>query len=175
MPVRGFVGQPIRLRSDVACAAARRARGFTIIELMAVIGVLSVLTLIAIFAYGDYTKRTRMIELLLAAAACKNMVFEAYYNGAAPGEGHWGCESATPTTNHVASIAVDDNGKVFVTAYGFNDDDIDGKVLTFTPMIDGAPGVISAPYTRALQWRCGSITDGTTIPPQFLPSTCRHP
>lgn len=172
MPVRGFTRQPFRLRGSVA---GGRSRGFTIIELMLVIAVLSVLTTIAIFAYADYTKRTRMIEVLLAAGACKNSVVEAYYFGAPPAEGAWGCESATPTTDHVDSIDVDENGKVVVIARGFGDDDIDGKALTFTPLINGAPAVLSGPSAKALQWRCGSVTDGTTIAPQFLPSTCRNP
>jgi type IV pilus assembly protein PilA len=159
---------PERVRSPLAAQ-----RGFTIIELMTVVAVMSVLLVIAISAYGDYTKRTRMMEVMLAASTCKNPVFEAFFYGHPPDPGGWGCEISGGYITYVDSVSVDENGKVTVIAQGFNDADIDGKAFTLQPLIDGAPAVFGGPHRKALLWRCGAEADGTTIPPQFLPASCR--
>lgn len=140
---------------------------------MLVIGILGILTALAIAAYSDYTKRTRMTEVMIAAGTCRNPVFEAYYFGSQPQLGEWGCESTGPWSDLVQSISLDDNGKVTVIAQGFGDDDIDGKALTLMPMVDGAPADITLHKGKQLDWRCGDPADGTTIHPQFVPSSCR--
>ena len=176
MQVRRPTVEPRRLRRGFGSVRAPAAspRGFTVIELMLVIAVMGVLLVIAIGAYGDYSKRTRMMEVMLAASTCKNPVFEAYYYGRAPAPGGWGCEASGGNTTYVESIEVDENGKVTVTARGFLDDEIDGKVFTLQPLIDGNPAVFgSGAQRRALLWRCGFAGDGTTIGPQFLPASCR--
>ncbi|HET9483026.1 MAG TPA: pilin [Xanthomonadales bacterium] len=149
-----------------------RQRGYTIIELMFVIAVLGVLVVIAITAYTDYTTRTKMLEVMLAAGKCKTAVFDAYYYAMVPEPGRWGCETSDGT-RYVQSITVDPNGKVLVTVRGFFDEDIDGKVFTLTPIVDGEPAVIADGKGKILQWRCGNTNDGTTIPNKFLPFTCR--
>jgi type IV pilus assembly protein PilA len=154
-------------------ASIARELGFTLLEIMIVIGILAVLMVIALGAYGDYTKRTRMIEVMLAAGTCRNPVFEAYYDGKAPDAGIWGCESPTAWGEYVASIEVDGDGKVTVTTQGFNDPDIDGKKLTLVPIVDGDVATIADDKHKTLEWRCGSVDDGTTVPMVFLPATCR--
>lgn len=148
-------------------------RGYTILELMTVIGILGVLVVIATTAYRNYTTRTYMLEAMLAADTCKNAVFEAYYYGEVPAAGRWGCEVDGGSTEHVQSVAVDDNGKVSVVMRGFNNADIDGKVFTFTPIVDGAPATFATARGKVLQWRCGDTVDGTTVPSVYLPFTCR--
>jgi type IV pilus assembly protein PilA len=149
----------------------RRQAGLTIIELMTVLAILGVLLLIAITSYGTYTKRTLMMEVMLAAGVCKPAVFEAYYYGTVPASGNWGCENNT--TKYVQSIAVDDNGKISVIVSGFNDADIDGGTLTLTPIVDGVPATLATGQGKNLLWRCGESADGTTIPTRFLPFSCR--
>lgn len=150
-----------------------RESGFTLLEIMLVIGIIAILMVIAIGAYGDYTKRTRMIEVMLAAGTCRNPVAEAYYYGKAPEGGAWGCESSTAWGQFVASVEVDDDGKVSVTTQGFNDDRIDGKILTLVPVVNDVPAVIADDKGKTIEWRCGAVDDGTTVPMVFLPSTCR--
>lgn len=152
---------------------ARRGRGYTILEFTLVLGILGILTAIAIAAYQDYTKRTRMIEVMLAAGTCRTPVFEAYYYGAAPAPGNWGCESAVGVGDYVQSIAVDPNGKVTVTARGFGDDDIDGRVLTLQPLIEGVVAAIATGKGKQIEWRCGDPEDGTSIHSDYLPVSCR--
>lgn len=146
--------------------------GFTIIELMLVIAILGLLASIAVVAYQDYTKRTKVVELLLAASTCRQPVFEAYYFGKRPTSG-FGCEQAQPTGNYVQSVAVDEHGKVSVTARGFGDDSIDGRVLTLTPLVEGDPAQLPDDAGKSLVWRCGFPADGTTINSDVLPSSCR--
>ena len=141
---------------------------------MLVIGIMSILTSLAIAAYFDYTKRTRMVEVMVAAGSCRNPVFEAYYFGRQPDPGEWGCETGSePWSELVQSISVDPNGKIIVVAQGFGDDDIDGKVLTLTPLVDGELADIATDKGKSLGWRCGDPADGTTIHPNFVPSSCR--
>jgi type IV pilus assembly protein PilA len=72
------------------------------------------------------------------------------------------------------SQATDANGMIIVMARGFGDPDIDGSVLTMAPLIAGAPAVSATDMKKAItSWRCGSPGDGTTIPAQYLPSSCR--
>ena len=50
-------------------STTRSKRGFTLIELMIVVAIVGVLAVIAIPAYLDYTKKTRMSEVLTAMDA----------------------------------------------------------------------------------------------------------
>ena len=78
-----------------------------------------------------------------------------------------------PSSVYVQSIATDANGKIMAMAQGFNDSAIDGKVLTLVPMIGGAAGNAATDMGKAVtSWRCGSTADGTTIPVNYLPSSC---
>ena len=151
-----------------------RREGFTFVELMLVVAIIGILAAVALPLYMDYTKRTRMSEVVLAVSACRTPVSEVYQNQvSAPGAGNWNCEVSGPATRYVQSITTDQNGKIIATAHNFSDTDIDGKVLTLTPLIGGAPAVAATHMGKAVNgWRCGNSADGTTIPIKFLPSSC---
>jgi type IV pilus assembly protein PilA len=150
-------------------------RGFTLIELLLVVGIIAVLAAVAIGMYQDYAKRTKVAEVVLALSACRTPVAEVYQlQSTAPGAGNWGCEVTGPASRFVQSIATDANGKITIVARGFNDSAIDGNVVTMVPMIAGAPAVSATDMGKAIRgFRCGSPADGTTIPPKFLPASCR--
>ncbi|OFZ97965.1 MAG: pilin [Betaproteobacteria bacterium RIFCSPLOWO2_02_67_12] len=149
--------------------------GFTLVELMIVVAIIGILAAVAYPIYQNYVKRTRMSEVVLAVSACRTPISEVYQSGSGtgPGAGNWGCEVSGPSSVYVQSIATDANGKIMAMAQGFNDSAIDGKVLTLVPMIGGAAGNAATDMGKAVtSWRCGSTADGTTIPVNYLPSSC---
>lgn len=149
--------------------------GFTFVELVMVVAIIGILAAIALPIYMDYTKRTRMSEVILAVSACRTPVSELYHSqSSAPGAGNWNCEVSGPASKYVQSITTDLNGKIMATATGFNDSDIDGKTVTLVPLINGVPAVAATDMGKQVNsWRCGSTTDGTSVPAKYLPDSCR--
>jgi type IV pilus assembly protein PilA len=60
--------------------AMNRNKGFTLIELMAVVSILSILLVVALAAYQDYVTRSKTSEGMAFAAEAKTSVSEFYYN-----------------------------------------------------------------------------------------------
>ena len=85
----------------------------------------------------------------------------------------WGCESASPTTKYVASVATAaTTGVITVTAQNIPALVSGKRTLTLKPVSDNS-GTAIAVGTPVFGWVCGNTTDGTTIEPKYLPGSCR--
>jgi len=146
--------------------------GFTIVEIMIVTMIIGVLAAVALPNFRINSVRAKMSEALIAVSACRNMISEVYISAAdPPGAGNWGCEVLTGASTYVDSISTDPVGKITASLRGFGDLRIDFHNLTLMPLDNtGNPPGVGNPVAR---WRCGLPFDGTDVPAQYLPSTCR--
>lgn len=139
-------------------------KGFTLIELMIVIAIIAILAAIAIPAYQDYTTRSKISELVVAADACKTSVAEYFQSKASLPATISAAGCSNNSTQYVASLGVT-NGVITVT----------GKTGTgHLPAAAAGDFVLTPTVTTTdapLAWQCN--TAATTIPKKFLPATCR--
>ncbi len=138
----------------------RPSKGFTLIELMIVVGVVSILAAVAIPAYQDYTVRARVTEGLSLSSGAKLAVEETYQaNNTFPAtQAVSGYPSPTATVNVTSIVIADTTGVITITYTAA----ARGIVLTLTPTVDAA--------TSGLIWRC---TVDAAANDKYVPQHCR--
>jgi len=142
----------------------RLKNGFTLIELMIVVGIIAILAAIAIPAYQNYLISAQVSEGVLLADGAKVAVSEYYSDhGTFPSTN----ASAGLATNTLISGKYTDNVNV---AGG------DGTIVAVfgkeaNQKIVGLEFVLAAtPNDGTMSWDCKTKT---TVPQSYLPSSCR--
>lgn len=157
----------------------RRQRGFSIVEMMVVIGVIATLALMTLPTYIEKTVRDQVIEALPLADIAKPPVSVAWAlmqalpadNAAA------GLPAADKIVNNYVSAVTVQDGAIHMTFGNRVNKSLNGKILTLRPaVVADAPAVPVA-------WVCGNASvpdkmtvkgvNKTDVPPLFLPNKCR--
>ncbi|WP_185235861.1 pilin [Teredinibacter franksiae] len=168
-------------------------QGFTLIELMIVIAIIGILAAVALPAYQDYTVRSKISEVLIAATSPKALISEAFQSDGLTGAQNAAAEYNTRNVNQksskfVADITIDEaTAGITVTtgaaATSGLPTDAAGMTLVFSPNVQSAALALGA--TGAIDWACGSTTQNTaatrglgsavagTLPAKYAPSECR--
>jgi type IV pilus assembly protein PilA len=158
----------------------KRARGFTLIELMIVVAIIGILASIAIPAYQDYTIRAQVVEALALIDEVKPSVRDYYRErGVWPEDNE---NAGVPAPEHllgqyVAGIVVTD-GAMHVRFGNKAHANLSGTTLTIRPLY------VTANPSSPIAWNCGFSeppqgmspqgADRTDVPSRFLPSVCRQ-
>jgi type IV pilus assembly protein PilA len=143
-------------------------KGFTIIELMAVLAIVSILAMIALPVYSDYVLRSKISEGLGFAGAAKTMVTETYYS-----------TNILPTDNNEAGLADPNSFSALehVDRVEVSSVPVPGAVtITFSiPNLgsDNKLQLLPQVQDSELLWICQpAATDG--VPDNALPANCRN-
>jgi type IV pilus assembly protein PilA len=149
--------------------AMKQNKGFTLIELMAVVSIISILAVIALAAYSDYVVRSKVSEGMVFVSEAKTSVSEFYYSGS----------KTLPQNNSEAGLPAADSyddfeymyrlevssvvpyGTIIVT-FKIPGSKADGKVLELTP----------ATIEGVVTWTClPAAVNGMEV--NHVPPNCR--
>ncbi|WP_373796268.1 pilin [Neisseria dentiae] len=175
-------------------AYCEKEKGFTLIELMIVVGIIGLLAAIAIPAYSNYTVRAKLTEGIIAAAHLKTAVNEAYLKGGmvqvgSVAKSHNAIPADEKSSKYIAGTTIDAaTGAISVQLASGEQSglpgDAQGGTLVFTPFIDQKTLPNSIART-GVDWACASDAAEVakkrgfqnmkmgTLPAKYAPSECR--
>ena len=146
------------------------SRGFTIIELMIVVGIIAILVAMAVPAYLDYSIRTKVTECISNSAVPKIQISEFYQT-----------VGRYPYTDEVAAAMAPAGDSTFCEGFNYPEDDGTAGwfyVLVDETAISSGLGRIEpkldpvATSNGAVDWKCsrGQTPENML---KYLPATCR--
>jgi type IV pilus assembly protein PilA len=157
----------------------QRARGFTLLELMVVVGIVAILALLAIPTYQDKFIRDQIAEALPLADIAKPPVALSWtmlQNFPADNAAAGLPVAEKIVNNYISSVAIE-GGAINITFGNHANRAIVGKILTLRPAV-----VTDAPIVP-VTWVCGFATppdkmtvrgeNRTNLAPGWLPINCR--
>ena len=157
-------------------------KGFTLIELMIVVAIIGILAAVALPAYQDYTARSKVSEVVLAASACRTAISEASQTGYSsnPSANGFGCgeDGTGPVSQYVQTVQTSANGVITVEARNISQLG-SGTKIEMVPYSDASASTTStaadfnsASLKPVRAWKCQSAaTDG--MEDKYLPASCR--
>jgi type IV pilus assembly protein PilA len=153
--------------------------GFTMIEMMMVVGVIAVLALMAMPSYIEKIVRDQVVEALPLADLAKAPVAAAWVAGVPLPDDNKAAslpDADKIVSNLVSSVQVD-KGAIHITFGNRANSAIRGKILTLRPAV-----VADAPVVP-VAWVCGNAPppdkmtvkgqNKTDVPALYLPFKCR--
>jgi type IV pilus assembly protein PilA len=154
-------------------------RGFTLIEMMVVVGIVAILALIMVPAYVERIVRNQIVEALPLADIAKKPVAAAWsgLHVLPPDNASIGLPVPEKVvSNHVRSLVVE-GGAIHITFGNNAHGQIRGRILSLRPAV-----VTDAPVVP-VAWVCGHAAvpdemtaqgeNRTTVPANYLPAGCR--
>lgn len=164
------------MNTEKTSSRTTMSKGFTLIELMIGIAIIGVLSAIAIPAFQDYLNRSKVVELMNLAQACKTGVveFAATHNRWPTTAAEAGCQSGVAANSKYAQgLFIDGSGRIRVT---FKDNEV-VEGLGLPNHISLVPWSGTGRHTSATapigQWRCVTSVTGEFL--RFIPAACRNP
>jgi len=156
-----------------------RHRGFSLLELMVVVGIIAILALLAIPTYQDKFIRDQIAEALPLADIAKPPValsWAVLQNFPADNAAAGLPVADKIVNNYISSVAIQ-GGAINITFGNHANRAVLGRILTLRPAV-----VTDAPIVP-VTWVCGYATapdkmtirgeNKTNIPPGWLPIRCR--